>query len=487
MKLRVAHTIKWNIIDKVASQLLYALTGIVLARNLSQEDFGLVGAVLIFQSFATLFIDSGFATALIQKKSPTRLDYSTVLWFNIGVSVAIYVIMWLAAPLVADCFEGDRRLIPLTRVMFVVCIINATAIVQTNRLMKRMEVKMVAVSNSLGLFAGAVTGIGMAVTDWGAWALVWQYITIAVVKSAVLWLTGHWLPLLRFSVESLRSVFRVGSGVFGTAFLNVVFQNIYSFIIGNRTGLTPLGYYTQSDRWSKMPVASLSAVITSSFLPVLSQYQDDPKRFASTCAKTHRFTCYVQLPAMLMLIVMATPIFHALFGTKWDPSIPLFQLLCLRGIFTIAGALYNNYIVALGKSRLMVWTEVTRDVAALVAIAVTIPFIGLSESGALTRGLVIFLWGQVGASVLSWAVTLAIAARLSRRPVMQYIADAVPYLAETALACAAMWALSLVIGNAWLLLAAQCIVGPGLYIGVNALLHSRIQRDAIAYITHRMS
>ncbi len=486
MKLRVARTIKWNIIDKVASQLLYAITGIVLARMLSQEDFGLVGAVLIFQSFATLFIDSGFATALIQKKSPTRLDYSTVLWFNIGVSVAIYVIMWLAAPLVADCFEGNRRLIPLTRVMFLVCIINATAIVQTNRLMKRMEVKMVAVSNSLGLFAGAAAGIGLAVTGWGAWALVWQYITIALVKSSVLWMTGHWMPLLRFSGESLRSVFRVGSGVFGTAFLNVVFQNIYSFIIGNRTGLTPLGYYTQSDRWSKMPVSSLSAVITSSFLPVLSQYQDDPKRFASTCAKTHRFTCYVQLPAMLMLIVMATPIFHALFGSKWDPSIPLFQLLCLRGIFTIAGSLYNNYIVALGRSRLMVWTEVTRDVAALAAIAVTLPFIGLSEPDALTRGLVIFLWGQVGASVLSWGVTLAIASRLSRRPFIQYVADAIPYLAETAMACAAMWALSLVISNVWLLLLTQCVAGPGIYIGVNALLHSRIQRDAIDYVTRRM-
>ena len=166
---------------------------------------------------------------------------------------------------------------------------------------------------------------------------------------------------------------RVGSGILGAAFLNVVFQNIYSFVIGNRSGLTSLGYYTQADKWSKMPIASISGVLTSSFLPALSQYQDDPRRFASATAKMNRFTAYLSLPALGMLAVLATPIFHALFGAKWDPSIPLFQLLCLRGVFTILGAVYNNYIVALGRSRLMIVTEIVRDATALIAIAATLP------------------------------------------------------------------------------------------------------------------
>ena len=134
MKLRVARTIKWNVIDRVSSQLLYAVTGIILARELTQDDFGLIGAVLIFQSFANLFVDGGFSSALIQKKAPTRLDYSTVMWFNIAMATTIYIIMYFCAPLVADCFEGDSRLIPLTRVMFLVSIINATSAVQAQRL-----------------------------------------------------------------------------------------------------------------------------------------------------------------------------------------------------------------------------------------------------------------------------------------------------------------------------------------------------------------
>ena len=296
LKIRTAGAVKWNVIDKVSQQLLYAVTGIVLARLLDQEDFGLIGAVLVFQAFASLFVDSGFSYALIQRKSPTRLDYSTVLWFNLGVATSIYAILFFSAPLIADCFQGDRRIIPISRVMFLGFILNATAIVQTNRLMKKMDVRMVAVSNAVGLFAGAVVGIWLAVAGYGAWAIVWQTLALNFTKSLVLWLTSGWLPLMRFSWRSLKSFFAVGSGMMVSSFLNVLFQNIYSFFIGNRAGLAPLGYYTQADKWSKMGISSLSQVLTSSFLPALSAVQDDPGRFARVTSKMNRFTSYLLFP-----------------------------------------------------------------------------------------------------------------------------------------------------------------------------------------------
>ena len=124
---KTARTIKWNTIDRFSSQIIYAITGIVLANVLSKDDFGLVGAILVFQAFATLFVDSGFGAALLQKKEPTDKDYSTVFWFNLIVSVIIYIILWFAAPLIADIFQGDTRLIPLSRVMFLCFIINISA------------------------------------------------------------------------------------------------------------------------------------------------------------------------------------------------------------------------------------------------------------------------------------------------------------------------------------------------------------------------
>ncbi|MBR5331979.1 MAG: lipopolysaccharide biosynthesis protein [Muribaculaceae bacterium] len=485
LKLRTARTIKWNVIDRISSQVLYAVTGIVLARVLSQEDFGLVGATLVFQAFAALFVDSGFSYALIQRKNPTQLDYSTVLWFNIGIATLLYVILWFCAPLIAWCFQNDPRIIPLSRVMFLSFIINATAIVQTNRLMKKMDVKMIAISNTIGLIISGVVGITLALTGYGAWAIVWQTITLATIKSLILWFTSHWLPSLKFSWTALKSFFSVGSGMMITSFLNTLFQNIYSFFIGNRVGLVSLGYYTQSDKWSKMGVMSISQILTSSFLPVLSQVQDDSERFSRTTGKMNRFTAYILFPAIGFLIVMSTPIFHLLFGEKWDPSIMLFQLLLLRGIFTVLNSLYNNYIISLGKARLVVYMEVVRDCASLLALFATIPFVAMTTTDDPVYGVKILLWGQVIASVISWVVTLFVTAPLSHRSRISFIADLIPYVVQVVLIMVPMWAVSLVIENVVLLLIAQITIGGILYFSINHILHSQIQKDAIDYFMYR--
>lgn len=481
LKLKVARTLKWNVIDRVASQVLYAVTGVVLANMLTQEEFGLVGAVMVFQAFASMFVDSGFSSALIQRKDPSQLDYSTVLWFNVFTAVALYIILFFTAPWIASLFEDDVRLIPLSRVLFLSFIINATAIVQANRLMKRMDVRMIAVSNSIGLIAAAVVGIWLAVAGYGAWAIVWQTITLAVVKSLILWLTGGWRPSPEFSFPVLRSYFAVGSGVMLTSLFNTIFQNIYAFFIGHRAGLVPLGYYTQADKWSKMGVMSLSQVLTSSFLPLLSGVQDDDQRFARMCAKTHRFTAYITFPVLGLLGVMATPIFHTLFGTKWDAAIILFQILLLRGVFTVLQLLYSNYILSLGRSKLLVTIEVIRDGAAFVAILLTLPYIALSTPGSPVEGLTIFLLGQAAAAALTWVVSLVAAARLVKRPFFAWLGDLLPYIALTLLALAPCIYIGSLPMHPFAICVVQAITFAVIYLGSGFLLKSRIQSDLIAY------
>lgn len=488
LKQSVARTLKWNVIDRLSSQVLYAVTGIVLARMLTEEEFGLVGAILVFQAFASLFIDSGFASALLQRKSPTRLDYSTVLWFNLGVSVALYIILFIFAPVIADIFQGDERLIPLSRVMFLTFIINSLSIVQVNRLIKLMDTKMVAVSNSLGLVAGAVSGIYFAVSGYGAWALVWQAISIAVVKTATLWLTSDWRPVWQFSWSILRGFFNVGSGIMVSSFLNTVFQTIGSFIIGNRVSLGSLGYYTQADKWSKMGVTSLSQVFTSSFIPLLSGVQDDAERFARMCGKTHRLAAYLLFPAMCLLAVMATPMFHTLFGQKWDPSIVLFQLLLLRGIFMVLSSLYSNFILSLGRARLLVVCEIIRDSAAIIAILATLPFIKLSTVSNIVYGVEIFLWGQFAAAVITWLVTLIIIVRITSRSVTAYLADLAPYCAITCLGllpCIYIPAVASL--SAPVICVVQLLAFAVIYLGVNAMMKSRIQADVLGYLFGKKS
>ena len=486
LKVKVARTIKWTVIDKLSVQVLYAITGVVLALKLTQADFGLVGAVLVFQAFGSLFVDSGFASALIQRKAPTRADYSTVLWFNIAMAVILYVILFFSAPIIADWYGGDKRIIPIARVMFLTFIINATSIVQVNRLNKMMEMKMVAVANSVGLFAGSVAGIGMALAGFGAWSIVGQSLLLSSVKSAILWLTSGWTPNAVFSLRILKSFFRVGCGVMITSFFNVLYLNIYSFLIGNRVGMVGLGYYSQADKWSKMGVSSLSAVITSSFLPVLSRYQDDPPEYAAVTSKFGRLTAYLAFPALGILAALAPAIFHTLFGHKWDGSIVLFQLLLLQGMFVVVSGLYSNFILARGKARLLVISEAVRYAVALIAIIITYPHLRLSSVSDITEGIRIFLYGQVVASVAFWAIMTLLAARVTWRKWWALPLDLAPYLAESLLVVLAIGLVYRLPVPSWAIILIGSFVGGAVYIGINGILHSKIQQDALSFIRKKL-
>lgn len=487
LKHSVAGAVKWNVIDRLSSQVLYAVTGIVLARSLSPDDFGLVGAILVFQAFGALLIESGFSQALLQRREPTREDYSTVLWFNMGASVILYGVLFFAAPWIARVFGNDLRLVAMSRVMFLTLIINASAIVQTNILLKRMKPKMIAVSNSAGLVVSAVVGIYMALNGWGAWAIVWQAITLNVVKSLILWLTGKWTPLWRFSWQILRGFFKVGAGVMATSLLNTVFLNIYAVIIGARVGLTGLGYYTQADKWSKMGISSISQVLTSSFVPALSTAQDDGEAFASMTAKMTRTTAYFLFPALGLLAVMASAIFHVLFGSKWDPSIILFQLLLARGVFTVLCGLYGNFMLAKARTGLMLGMEILRDSVALIAIVITLPWLGDTMHDNPTWGLIVLLWGQLAASAITWIVSVVYTARICGRTIWQNIADLLPYAAQTAVAMGVCWAVGLTLSNPWAVLAAQVPAGAGVYLLTNYLLKSKVQCDVLKMIGRRQS
>lgn len=482
LKNRTAHSLKWNLVDRVATQVLYAVTGIVLARELSPSDFGIVGAALVFQAFANLLVDGGFSYALLQHRRPTRLDYSTVLWFNIGMSIALYAVLYLCAPFIADWFEGDLRIIPVARVLFLALIINAFSSVPTFRLTKAMETRGVAVANSLGLAVGGVVGIALALTGAGAWAIVAQTLANAAVKALVLWTSTAWRPLRRFSTASLRRFFGLGWRMMLTSFLNTVFLNIYSFFIGNRVGLAPLGYYTQADKWSKMGTASLSQVLTSSFVPALSTAQDEPERFRRLCSKMTRFTAYVLFPAMIWLMVAARPVFHALFGLKWDPAILLFQILLLRGIFVVLTSLSTNFLLALGRGKDIVRLEILRDAIALGALALTFPYMAESTPSQPAWGLAILLWGQLAAAVAAWAATVWTALRRSGASARQYLRDLAPYCMLTLLTAPLMAGAGSIADTAWLKLAAEGAAALAVYLGVNRLLGSQIQKDVLGYL-----
>lgn len=472
LKIKTARALKWNTVDRVASQVLYGVVGIVLANVVSQEDFGLVGALLVFQAFAIIFADSGLGAALLRQKDTTQEDYSTVFWFNLIVSVAIYFILWFCAPLISDIFQNDRRLIPLSKVMFLTFVLNALAIVQTNRLMKEMDVKMIAVSNLIAQIAGGGLGIGLALGGWGAWALVWQSVTLAGVKTLILWVTGHWWPSRGIKKESFKKIWRIGLSVFSSSMLNTLFQTVYSFVIGAFYSLRSLGVYTQADKWSKMGSASMSQIFTSSFVPLLARVQDSPVDFQRYMARINRFTAFLVFPLLAGLAAVGEPLFHTLFGNKWDSAIPLFQILCVRGIPVVLVSLYGNYMLALGYGKKLFSIELIKDIAIAVAILATVWFDSVE----------LLVWGQLWASLATFVVVLLMVSRTTGYTVNKFINDISPFFGVTILLCVACWLLGKLTLSAPVSLLLEITGGALVYIGLMKLVKSPELTEALSYL-----
>lgn len=470
LKRKTANSLKWNAIDRVLTQLLYAAVGIVLANLLSKEDFGLVGIILAFQAFAIIFVDSGFGAALLQKKEPTDEDYSTVLWFNALLCAVVYIILWFASPLIADIF-GDGRLTLLCRVQFLAFILQGMGIVQTNRMMKRMDVKQIAIADTIALTISGVLAIILAIRGFGVWALVWQYVSQSALKTVWLWLTGHWLPLFRFSRASLREILPVGASVFSSSFLNTVSLQLYTFVIGLADGLASLGLYTQADKWSKMGVTTISQTLTSSFIPLMSSVQDSAADWERYTTRVNRFAAMLTLPAMIGLAAIATPLFHLMFATKWDGAIILFQMLCIRGVFVVGYSVINNYFVAAGKKRTIVAAEVIKDALMLIAVFSTVWFGSVK----------LLVLGQLLSSVLTWLAMLPLMRRATGYSIRRALADIFPFLWPALLMGAAVLLIpslftsslftsslfsSSLFSSSLLTLILQLAVGAAIYIGL---------------------
>lgn len=474
LKQKTADSLKWNAIDRILTQLLYAAVGIVLANLLGKEDFGLVGIILAFQAFAIIFVDSGFGAALLQKKEPTDGDYSTVLWFNALLCGIVYLLLWFASPWIAHIF-GDARLTSLCRVQFLAFILQGMGIVQTNRLMKRMEVKQIAIADTIALSVSGVLAIALAFSGFGVWSLVWQYVTQSLLKTGWLWLTGGWLPKLRFSRASLKEILPVGASVFSSSFLNTVSLQLYTFVIGLADGLASLGLYTQADKWSKMGVTTISQTLTSSFIPMMSAVQDSEADWKRYTTRVNRFAAMLTLPAMIGLTAVAAPLFHLMFSTKWDGAIPLFQMLCVRGVFVVGYSVFNNYFIAAGKKRTIVAAEVVKDALMLAAVISTVWFGSVR----------LLVFGQLLSAALTWIVMLPLLRRATGYRIRECLADIRPFLWFSILMGAVVWPLALLPLPAYLILPLQLLTGAGIYIGMLALTRQPELPELLGYLQKR--
>ena len=374
----------WTALQKYSTMIIQFISGIILARLLTPYDYGCIGMLLIFMVLAESFIDGGFGSALIQKKNPTQTDYSTIFFWNLGMSVVLYEVLYLSAPLIAR-FYGIPLLCDVLRVQGLVLFIYAFNIVQNNQLRKKMNFKVLSiVTIATSLTALSVTII-MAYKGFGVWALVAQNMLTAAIPAIVFWFYVRWRPRLVFSWQSFRELFSFGFYMFLTQLLNQFGHQIQGLLIGRFYNASTMGYYSKANSTERLASTSISKVMTQVTYPLYAEMQDDKAALGDMIKKITMTLSYVTFPLMFILLLCAKPLFILLYSDRWAASVPYFQVLCIAGLAYSLQSVNYQSVAAIGKSKTMfIWTFVKRAVG-----------IGLVVAGLLLYGMKGLLVGMV--------------------------------------------------------------------------------------------
>ena len=352
----------WTSIQRFAGMGIQFISGIVLARLLTPYDYGCIGMLSIFMVLAEAFIDGGFGSALIQKKKPTQDDYSTIFWWNLGMAVLMYAILFVSAPAIAN-FYNIPLLCNVLRVQGFVLFIYAFNIVQRNQLRKNLNFKVLSiVTITTSLIALAVT-IFMAYKGFGVWALVAQNLVMAAIPATVFWFFIKWRPIMSFSKQSFKELFGFGFYMFLTHLVNTFCSKLQGLLIGKLYSPATLGYFSKALSTERLASDSISSVMTQVTYPLYVKVQDDKPAMVNMIKRLTMTISYITFPLMMVLLLTAKPLFILLYSDRWLQSVPYFQVLCIVGLSSCLQAVNTQPIAAIGKSKTMfLWTLGKRSV-----------------------------------------------------------------------------------------------------------------------------
>ena len=365
----------WSAIDNVTQMGVSFLVSIVLARLLSPDDYGLIGIINIFTVVCTAIINGGFSTALIRKKDITDDDYNTSFIVNLGLSLVLYALIFIASPLIADFFEREE-LVSLTRVSSFTMIIGALAIVQQTRLTKRIDFKTQTKITLIASVVSGAVGITMAFLGFGVWALVAQMLTVQGLKTILLWVYNHWIPSLRFNKKSFDELFGFGWKMMVSGILDSLWTQLYQVVVGKFYNAATLGQYTRAKHFSQMFSSNLTNVIQRVTYPVLSDIQDDKERMVNAYRKIIKTTMFITFTLMFALGAVSEPLLYCLIGEKWHEAATYLPLICFVGAFYPLHAINLNMLMVQGRSDLFLKLEIIKKIIGLAPLFIG-AFVGI--------------------------------------------------------------------------------------------------------------
>jgi teichuronic acid exporter len=372
-KVRIFSAFLWKLLEKSGTQGFQFILMIVLARLLLPEDFGLVVIVTIFISTASLLVESGFGEALIQKKNPDEIDYSSVFYLNIFVASVLYGILYFAAPFIALLFE-EPTIILILRVLSLVLFFGALNLIQNVILTRTMQFKKLFISSFGAIIISGVIGITMASTHFGVWALVGQQLSYQILFTIIIWLTVGWRPKIIFSMKRIRRLFSYGSKLLVSSILYTSYLNLQSFLIGKMYSAATLGYYNRGMQLPSVIISNLNGSIQTVMFPALASQQDDKQKVKNMVRKTVAISSFIVFPMLVGLAVTAESVIKILLNDHWLPAVPFLQIFCAYYAFWPIDTSNNQVIKALGRSEIFLKLEVIKTIFGLTMMVIAMQF-----------------------------------------------------------------------------------------------------------------
>ncbi len=454
LKSKATKGILWNAVEKFSVQAGSFVIGIVLARILIPEDFGLIGMLSIFIAISQSFIDSGMGAGLIQKKNRTEIDFSTVFVFNFLVSTLFYVVLFFSAPLIAD-FYNTPQLVLLTRVLTINIIINSLAIVQRTRLTINIDFKTIAKVNVVSVISGGVFGVYFAYNGFGVWALVIQNLIRTSITVIMFWVLSKWKPSLLFSKQSFKELFGFGSKLLIAGLYAQTLNNIYNITIGKAYSSSELGFYTRAKTFAETSAGTVTGILQQVTFPILASLQDDKKRLVSVYRRLIKMTAFFIFPVMTLLALLADPFIRLLLTEKWMPAVPLLQWMCFARIFYPISIINMTILSAIGRSDLFLKVDLSKLPLIVLALIITIPL-----------GVKAMVIGHVVTSGISFFINAYLPGRLFGYGPISQLKDMIPVFISTAVMALVVFTLTSLLENPLL----KLVVGGGGGFGIFFLI-----------------
>ena len=411
----------WKFGERITAQIVSTIVTIVLMRIISPEDYGTIAIVTIAISVCNAFVVGGLGNSLIQKKDADNLDFSSIFYASIGLSLILYIVMFILAEPIATFYKNDQ-LVWIIRVMSIRLPIAAANSVQHAHISRRMQFRKFFIATLFGTIISAFVGIIMALKGFGAWALVAQYLTNVTIDTIVLFFVGGWLPQLIFSYVRLKKLLPYGLKLMGATVLDTLFNEIRSIIISTKYSNVDLAMYDNGRKYPNLIVTNINSSISSVMFPVMSKKQDNKQSIKTTMSKSIKVSTFILAPLLLGFFACAPRFVDVVLTSKWSPCVPYLRMTCIMCLFYPIHTINIQALNAVGDSGKTLKLEIIKKTINIIVLLITM-FYGV-------------FWIAIGAlsiSLLSTYINSAYSGKVFGYSFLSQLKDIVPFLALSSL------------------------------------------------------